>query len=243
MRLVGVKSTYHPAVALADDDAALLTTFRLSDAARCELKALLRGQLTEDLFKSLSHCVGVTRWQLATERCNLKPREMESTKRHLKNLTAAATQLRDSLRTDGYAAWLLRDTLAKKSLPGDWVEPLIKYLDQLAEIAEAASARAGVLTIEERYDFDSARWISDAQYRITGLPGRPSESPRRGLAFFCAYALARTGIRVTKTRGGLFDKVLRILLREADLFIPSDLSRTISPEVDRVRGLLGSATS
>ena len=133
-----------------------------------------------------------------------------------------------------------------------WLRRLARQLDSIEEMfgldSRPASRRIGGWVHRELLDHagNLDNWLSDlrlireeAQYALCGYEheprnraSRPPDARIRAFARDVALALHRNNEKVTKARGGLFARVLRVLLEEGEIGAPKQMFALLKSAVD-----------
>jgi hypothetical protein len=199
------------------------------------LARTLGNKLTDELAKDLDAAVAHARWLVSTHESRVTPREHMRARRRLGTLAKEALGVLSMLDGSSVASWQLLTILEERGVSERALEQLKINLSVIKESTKRAQAELGTYTVHAESNGRGELEIVSAAYEKTGRVGRPAESARGVLASTAGLALERHGVHVTKTRDGAFERVLRILFRQAELFEPDDLHRLVIRTVDHVR--------
>ena len=201
------------------------------------IRAILGPTLTEDLAKALKAVVQRARDSIEGDAQAVTPREHRAARRSLRALVKRVNDVRSMLAGDSYPSWLLQTVLAEGGVRDDALETIRENLNKIEEAARVAQARTGTHVLHAVQDSSGLFPITEEKWVLDGRAGRPRENARFVMALSAGLALERHGIRITKTRGGTYERLLRSLFREAGLYEPTDLHRLVIRTVDQVRWL------
>jgi hypothetical protein len=164
----------------------------------------------------------------------VKPKDQHVARRRLQTVARETRRVLSTLNGGSLASWRLLSTLADAGLAGEALEALKAQLALIESSAIRAQAETGTHTAVAESNAAGELEIVGAGYKA-GHAGRPAENARAVLASMTGVALEKHGVRISKTRGGAFERVLRVLFRDAGLFEPHDLHRTVIRTVEHAR--------
>jgi hypothetical protein len=202
------------------------------------VRAILGQTLTDDLAAAMDAAVRGARESIATDADAVTPRQQRAARRTLRTLAKKVMEVRSMLEGDSYPSWKLLSVLDEIGVRGEALGEIRRNLSRIGDAATAAQGRTGTYTVRAVQDASGRFPITEATWVLEGRAGRPREDARFILASSVGLALERHGARITKTRDGVYERVVRALLREAGLYEPTDLHRLVIRSVTHVRWLL-----